>query len=136
VRRVATVLLGLAILSVGVAGCKAKPAAESRRETIWRPLGTWSGHGNVQTESFNGDSGALRIKWSAKHASGEGRFELTIHSAISGRPMGTVVEHSGDGGGTAYFSDDPHVFFAVVDAKDLDWTFTIDEPVDVIVTPK
>ena len=31
---------------------------------------------------------------------------------------------------------DPRVFFAVVDSKNIDWTFTIEEPVDVIITPK
>ena len=63
-------------------------------------------------------------------------FQLTIHSAISGRPMQVVVDQAGDGEGTAYFSDDPRVFFAVVDSKNIDWTFTIEEPVDVIITPK
>jgi hypothetical protein len=50
--------------------------------------------------------------------------------------METVVDHDGNGQGVAYFSDDPRVFFAVVDSRNLDWTFTIEEPVDVIVTPK
>ncbi len=50
--------------------------------------------------------------------------------------MQVVVDHEGDGEGTDYFSDDPRVFFAVVDAKNLDWTFTIEEPVDVILTPR
>lgn len=50
--------------------------------------------------------------------------------------MQTIVDEKGNGEGTAYFSDDPRVFFAVVDAKHLDWTFTIEEPVDVIITPK
>ena len=61
---------------------------------------------------------------------------MLFRSAISGRPMQTVVDRDGDGDGTAYFTDDPRVFFAVVDAANLDWTFTIEEPVDVIITPK
>jgi hypothetical protein len=117
------------------AGCRAKPPA-SHTETIWQRLGTWSGHGQLQTESFNGDSGALRIRWTASHSTSDGTFQLTVHSAISGRPMGVVVDHAGDGDGTAYFTDDPHVFFAVVDSKDLDWTFTVEQPVDIIVTPR
>lgn len=78
----------------------------------------------------------MRIRWRTSGAATDGTFTLTIHSAISGRPMETVVDQKGNGDGTAYFSDDPRVFFAVVDAKHLDWTFTIDEPVDVILTPK
>ena len=78
----------------------------------------------------------MRITWNTTHAAADGQFQLTIHSAISGRPMQVVVDHDGNGAGTAYFSDDPRIFFAVVDSKNLDWTFTIEEPVDVIVTPK
>ena len=103
---------------------------------MWRKVSTWSGRDRMQTESWPSDSGAMRIRWQTSHAAAGGSFQLTIHSAISGRPMQTVVEETGDGEGTAYFSDDPRVFFAVVDSKNLDWTFTIDEPVDVIITPK
>jgi len=127
------VVVALAAVLFG-AGCKKKPA--SHTETIWQPLGTWSGHGKLQTESFNGDSGALRVRWKASHAAPDGTFQLILHSAISGRPMSVVVDHAGDGDGTAYFTDDPHVFFAVVDSKDLDWTFTVEQPVDIIVTPR
>ena len=134
-RRVSGAVVILLVGALFAAGCKAKKPA-SHRETVWQPLGTWSGHGNVQTESFNGDSGALRIRWKASHAAPDGVFQLTVHSAISGRPMGLVVDHAGDGDGTAFFSDDPHVFFAVVDSKDLDWTFTVEQPVDIIVTPR
>ena len=121
--------------SAWLAGCKSE-AKVSHKETVWHKLGAWSGHTSVQTESWPGDSGAMRISWNTTHATEGGTFQLTIHSAISGRPMQVVVDHHGDGAGTAYFSDDPRVFFAVVDAKNLDWTFTIEEPVDVIVTPK
>jgi hypothetical protein len=135
VSRAAIVALAIAASCVSLAGCKARPPA-SHRETVWRKLGSWSGHGNVQTESWPGDSGAMRIQWTTSHASPGGAFQLTIHSAISGRPMQVVVDQQGDGQGTAYFSDDPRVFFAVVDSKNLDWAFTIEEPVDVIITPK
>ena len=78
----------------------------------------------------------MRIRWNTSKAREGALFQLTIHSAISGRPMQTVVDQTADGEGTAYFSDDPRVFFAVVDSKNIDWTFTIEEPVDVIITPK
>jgi len=129
-------VLAIAASCAWLTGCNSTPKAASRRETIWRPVGTWSGRAQLQTESWPGDTGAMRIRWTTTHAAAAGVFKLTIHSAISGRPMEVVVEHEGDGNGTAYFSDDPRVFFAVVDAKDLEWTFTIDEPVDVIITPK
>ncbi len=117
-------------------GCTERPSAAPRKETVWRKVNSWSGKDRLQTESWPSDTGAMRIRWQTSHAGADGSFQLTIHSAISGRPMQTVVEQTGDGEGTAYFSDDPRVFFAVVDSKHLDWTFTIDEPVDVIITPK
>ena len=103
---------------------------------MWRKVNTWSGRDRLQSESWPSDTGAMRVRWQTSHAAAGGSFQLTIHSAISGRPMQTVVDQLGDGEGTAYFSDDPRVFFAVVDSQNLDWTFTIDEPVDVIITPK
>jgi hypothetical protein len=130
------VALAIAVSSASFAGCNSSTRAEGRKETFWRPVNTWTGRGQLQTESWPGDTGAMRIRWTTTHAGPDGRFSLTIHSAISGRPMETVVDHAGNGSGTAYFSDDPRVFFAVVDSKNLDWTFTIDEPVDVIITPK
>ena len=134
--KAAIVVLAIAASCIWAVGCGPKPQPPSRSETFWRPVGTWTGHGQLQTESWPGDTGAMRGRWKTSHSGPEGTFSLTIHSAISGRPMETIVSHSGDGDGTAYFSDDPRVFFAVVDSKNLDWTFTIEEPVDVIVTPK
>ena len=79
----------------------------------------------------------MRIHWATKNASDPAAsFTLTMHSAISGRPLQVMVEQKGNGDGTAYLSEDPRVFFAVVDAANLEWTFTIEEPVDVILTPR
>jgi hypothetical protein len=133
--RIAIVCSMIAASGAWFSGCRSE-ARVSHKETIWRKLGSWSGHTSVQTESWPGESGAMRITWNTTRAAADGQFQLTIHSAISGRPMQVVVDHDGDGAGTAYFSDDPRIFFAVVDSKNLDWTFTIEEPVDVIVTPK
>ncbi|MGE3959580.1 MAG: hypothetical protein AB7H96_22890 [Vicinamibacterales bacterium] len=134
--RTAIVALTIAVSCAGLAGCAEKPAAASRRETYWRTVNRWTGRDRLQTESWPSDSGAMRIRWSTSKAKPGSVFQLTIHSAISGRPMETVVDQIGDGEGTAFFSDDPRVFFAVVDSKNLDWQFTIEEPVDVILTPK
>lgn len=129
-------MLAIAASCIWPAACRSEPKPQSRAETYWRHVGTWSGHGQLQTESWPGDTGAMRVRWKTSHSAPDSMFSLTIHSAISGRPMETIVSHVGDGDGTAYFSDDPRVFFAVVDAKNLEWTITVEEPVDVIVTPK
>jgi hypothetical protein len=77
------------------------------------------------------DTGALRIQWearSADHSERTGTFRLTIHSSISGRPLSQpIVDQKGAGKGMTFFSEDPRVFFAVVESEDLDWSFTIQD---------
>src|SRR4051812_25753096 len=113
-----------ALVAVAAAGCRAradqppKPAAQS---VAWHQLGTWSGRGNLQTESFTSETGALRVRWETTPQAGDaapaatGAFRLTAHSAISGRPLQEVVDHTGVGTGVGYVQQDPHVFYVVVD---------------------
>lgn len=106
-------------------------AAKPATEVIWEHLGQWSGKSSVQTESFTGETGAFRIKWEAKadKNSPDASFLLTIHSAISGRPLQVAVDLKGSGADVAYVNEDPRVFFAVIDAKDTEWSFSIDEAI-------
>ena len=124
-------LLVPTLLASGM-GCRA-PDATSYSQTVWQPLGSWTGHGRFQTESFDSLIGTLRIRWKTTHSNGSS-FKLTLHSAISGRRMGVPVEHVGDGDGIAYFADTPHMFFGVVDSEDADWTLVVEEPVNLVVT--
>ncbi len=112
------------------AACSSRPAPPAEH-MVWHQLGAWSGHGNMQTESFLGEVGALRLRWQTKNppAAGAGAFHLTVHSAVSGRLMDEAVDTKGAGSGTAYMSDDPHMFYLVIDSTDLDWSVTVEEPV-------
>jgi hypothetical protein len=112
-------------------GCRSKEPPPRELQFVWSPLGTWSGHGNRQTESFTSDTGSLRVQWITSNETrpGAGTFQLTIHSAISGRPLQVAVDQRGPGRNTAYVQEDPRVFFAVVESAGLDWSFTIDEAV-------
>ena len=113
------------------------PASARRDEVVWERLGEWSGRKSLQTESFTSDTGAFRIIWTTRAAgTGEGTFLLTLHSAISGRPLQVAVDHRGPGGATAYINDDPRVFFAVVDASNIDWSFSVDEAVAARAVPR
>ncbi len=114
------------------------PSVEKRSEVVWERLGEWSGRKSLQTESFTSDTGAFRIIWTTRAAAGEGEgtFLLTLHSAISGRPLQVAVDHRGPGGATAYINDDPRVFFAVVDASNIEWSFSVDEAVATRTVPR
>jgi len=132
----ATIVVAIALVA-GACGARAEPAkAQAQTGVGWRQLGTWSGRGNAQTASFTSDTGALRVRWQATPASSDdaGRspsssFRVAAHSAISGRLLQPVVEHAGPGEGVGYVQQDPHVFFMVVEASQLNWTLTVEEAV-------
>ena len=127
----------MTIAAVLAAGCggPSKPAAaaagRSNEVVAWHPIGKWSGQGNTQTESFNSESGALRVRWEARNetGAGTGRFQLTAHSAISGRALQLAVDHAGVGSGVAYVGQDPRLFYIVVTSSNLDWSFSVEEAI-------
>jgi len=120
--RGAVAVVALALTACGTRA--SQPPQQAEPTVVWRPLGSWSGHGNRQTESFTSDTGTLRVTWEAT-----GDFRLTAHSAISGRPLQQVVEHPGAGNGIGYVQQDPHVFYMVVEAPNVNWKFTVEEAI-------
>ena len=120
--------LFLFIAAISCGPSRATPP-KSKSTVLWSKLGQWSGRGNLQTESFIGATGYLRVTWETTHEepSGAGRFKLTVGSSISGRPLAVMVDAHGAGHDVAYLSEDPRTFYALVDSADVDWKFTIDE---------
>jgi hypothetical protein len=132
--RIQHLLLLVCILASACGPRQATLAQETSKHTIeWHTLATFTGRGNEQTQSFTSDTGVMRILWEAKPsspASSLGTLRVTIHSAISGRPLLMALDQKGPGKGTAFVGEDPRVFFAVVDSRDLDWSFTVQERVN------
>jgi hypothetical protein len=130
VLRVLAVPIAATLLSFG---CSRPPAREVSGEevVVWKPLGSWSGRGNLQTESFVGLTGSLRMHWQTKNESpkGKGSFRLILHSAVSGRELQEPVDHQGAGEGTEYVAEDPRVFFMSAESSNLDWSFSVEEAV-------
>ena len=122
-------LLALALMA---GGCRPRTKTEVKPPLVgWRPIGSWSGRGNTQTESFNIESGQLRIKWETKNEAspGAGTFKVMVHSAVSGRPIALAVEHRGAGRDTAYVTDEPRLYHLVIESSDVDWTVAVEEAV-------
>ena len=123
-----TVVL-LALLSA--VACQRPAEKKLEPEVAWHRLGSWSGVGSLQTESFESGTGSLRVQWKTTNetAPGKGTFRLAFHSSISGRELQVAVDRKGIGADTAYVQQDPHVFFAKVESANLEWSFTVDEAV-------
>jgi hypothetical protein len=121
----------LALLLTSAIACHAPTEKKREPEVAWHRLGSWSGGGNVQTESFESGSGSLRVEWKTSNETvpGKGTFRLAFHSSISGRELQLAVDRTGAGSGTAYVQQDPHVFFAKVESANIEWSFTVDEAV-------
>jgi hypothetical protein len=121
----------VACVAGGSASCRRQAAVtKSAPEIVWRPLGSWSGRGNRQTESFTSDSGALRVRWETKATTGSSAdttFRLAAHSAISGRVLQQVVDERGASSGVDYVSQDPHVFYMSIESAGLEWKFSVEE---------
>jgi hypothetical protein len=98
-------------------------------EIEWRELGSWSGRSGRQTESFEVSMTAMRLRWKTTRetAPGAGRFTVTLHSAVSGRPIQTLVEVRGEGADTVNVADEPRWSHFVVDAADVDWEMTLEQ---------
>ena len=126
-----------AILALGgaaLAACRKKPdpkPPDPRTMVGWRPIGTWSGRGDSQTDSFNIESGGWRIKWETKNETSPeaGAFRLEVHSAVSGRPLMLAVDHRGVGHDIAYVNDDPRLYHLVIESHDIDWSIAVEEAV-------
>ena len=110
--------------------CGPSPTPAGKDAVLWRRVGSWSGRGNTQTGSFSVETGALRLQWQTSNPpAGGGAFKLSLHSAISGRPLQVVVDHRGQGRDTTYIEDEPRVSYFVVESADIDWAFTLEEAV-------
>ena len=108
-------------------GCRDKPKVNIQQTLVgWRAVGSFAERGNSQTESFNIESGQWRIKWAT---TGTGMFQMTVHSAVSGRPLGVPVEHRGTGHGIDYVNEDPRLYHLVIESSDVDWSVAVEEAV-------
>src|SRR5262245_18602510 len=127
-------LLGVAMLT---ASCREDRTRARTPTVVWRKLGTWSGHGSMQTDPFISDTGSLRLRWETSHETpaGSGTFRVTLHSDVSGRPLLVAVEARGVGRDTTYVTEDPRPFLLAVEAANVDWTTEAAEAVAATAPP-
>lgn len=110
-------------------GCR-KPVESLPKPLLgWRPIASWSGDANYQTDSFDIGTGQWRIKWETHDQPLEKQktFRVIVHSSVSGRFVETAVDHPDAGKGISYIAEDPRAFFLVVESSGVDWKLDVEE---------
>jgi hypothetical protein len=126
-----TLLAATALMLISCRPDSPKPVPEKHTIYGWRPVVSWSGHGNTQTESFPIGSGQWRIKWETSNeiSPGKGRFKVIVHSLVSGRFVMVAADHQGVGKDVAYLAEEPRQFFLDIESHDIDWKISVEEGV-------
>jgi hypothetical protein len=132
--RVSLIVIIAIALASSACGRSAPPKSEQVLE--WQPVGTWGGDGNIQTESFTSNTGVFRFTWESRDLGATpGHVQITLHSAVSGRPLIEAVDHVGPGSGIIEVNEDPREFYVVISAKAAHWNLKVEEGISLILTP-
>ena len=128
----ATLLLAAAC-ATGPACRRDAPAAPPPATPValeWREVGAWSGTGHRQTESFEVSQFAMRLRWRVVRTTSPGpaQFEITLHSAVSGRPLQTLVDTSRVESGEVLVADDLRPAHFVIEGEHVEWQMTLEQP--------
>jgi hypothetical protein len=126
-----TTIIALAAIALGSAGCRSERKPEAKSAPLaWQKVGSWSGRGNAQTDSFDIGFSQCRVRWETRNEkpAGQGIFHVTVNSAVSGRELAVAVDHRGPGHDLAYVGVDPHFSYLVIESSNIDWSVTVEEP--------
>ena len=117
--------------------CKA-PREPQQIVAVTRPVGSWQGRGTATVGDIPSETGRFRITWQTSNESpaGSGSFKLTLRSAISGRTIGVVADHTGTGTGTAEYDEGPRTYDFLVESANVDWSFRVEETTGAFVPAK
>jgi hypothetical protein len=131
-RVVLTSILAMCLLS----GCRSQEAPPQPKElVVWKPLGSWSGRGNAQTESFTSDSGGFRVHWEAANSArpDAGRLRVVFRSGDSGREIIEAIDARGPGAGVEEVAAErPRWYYLTIESADVDWKVSVDERIDAV----
>ena len=123
-----TLLLAAALLSCA---CRSRQKPEARPTRVeWRSVGSWSGRGDAQTDSFEIGYTDVRIRWVTKNEKppGAGKFHVTVNSSVSGRELAQAIDTRGTSHGTTYVAVDPHYSYLLIESSNVDWWVSVEEP--------
>jgi hypothetical protein len=131
VRRLLLIPLALSLVPFVLlfSSCSQPPPKPAQKAVIWQHAGSWSGRGDLETNSVPSSTGYLRFTWETSNETkpGEGRFKLLLGSSISGRLIQVVVDSKGARRDVAYVSEEARTFYIKVESANEDWKVTVDE---------
>jgi len=120
-------------------GCRSEaPPPQPHPVVVWKPLGSWSGRGDRQTETFTSDTGGFRVHWAASREApaGAGRLRVVFRSGDSGREIIEAIDARGEGGGTEEVAAErPRWYYITIESANVDWTVSLDERIDATTKP-
>jgi hypothetical protein len=101
---------------------------------VWKPIGSWSGRGDKQTETFTSDNGGFRVHWeTANETGGSGRLRVVFRSADSGREIIEAIDAHGVGKGLEEVAAErPRWYYVTIESANVDWKVSIDERIEGI----
>jgi hypothetical protein len=124
----------LLVTLLSVAACRSEPSRPQTKEVVvWRQLGSWSGRGDKQTETFTSDTGGFRVHWETKHEAppDAGRLRVVFRSGDSGREIIEAIDARGAGSGTEEVAAErPRWYYLTIESANVDWTVTVDERIE------
>ena len=129
--RVASVLAAALILTSGCRSSEPPPA--QRPVVVWKPIGSWTGRGDKQTETFTSDGGGFRVHWEMKNAPrpDAGRLRVVFRSGDSGREIIEAIDARGVGSGLEEVAAErPRWYYLTIESADADWKVSVDERID------
>lgn len=127
------------VAALFLSGCGSEPPRRTPQHiVVWKPVGSWSGRGDRQTETFTSDTGGFRVHWqTAKETpSGSGRLRVVFRSGDSGREIIEAIDARGEGGGTEEVAAErPRWYYVTIESANVDWTVSIDERIEATTKP-
>jgi hypothetical protein len=71
----------------------------------------------------------MRLSWKTTRETspGAGRLTVTLHSAVSGRPLQTIVDAHGVASATVNVADEPRWCYFAIEAANVEWQMTLEQ---------
>jgi hypothetical protein len=111
------------------------PSQPPQTVVAWKPIGSWAGRGDKQTETFTSDTGGFRVHWETANEApaGAGRLRVIFRSGDSGREIIEAIDAHGAGSGLEEVAADrPRWFYITIESSAVDWKVSVDERIDAV----